>query len=1047
MRGPRSRVPFAAACVVAALVACAAGDGLAQKPATAPAAARSDEITIDAETFGGVSLRSIGPAAMSGRIAAIDAVEGDRLTLYVGAAGGGVWKSQDGGTTFEPVFDKYCQSIGAIAIDRRRPKTVWVGTGESWTRNSVSVGDGIYKTTDGGDNWQRMGLEDCERIARIVTDPQRSDTVYVAATGHLWDAGQQRGVFRTRDGGKTWTRVLFVDENTGCADVAIDPSDPNTLYAAMWQFRRRPWSFSSGGPGSGLYKSTDGGDTWRKLTKGLPAGDLGRIGISVSPARPSRVYAFVEAKRKAMFRSDDKGETWTEGSSAATVTERPFYFAIVVADPKDPNRVYKTSTGLWASEDSSRTFSAIGGGVHSDFHALWINPRNPEQLFCGTDGGVYTSVDRGNTWRFLGNIPVGQFYHVSYDMEWPYNVYGGLQDNGSWTGPSRRPGGIANRHWRVLGGGDGFWAFVDPNTPDIAYVEYQDGNILRVARSTGETKQIKPLEDPKDAEYRFNWNTPIHVSASKAGTLYMGSQFLFRSRDHGDTWERISPDLTTNDPAKLKQAESGGLSVDNSSAENHCTIFTICESPKNPDVVWVGTDDGNVQLTRDGGKTWTNVGKKIPGLPPATWVTCIEASHFDEGTAFATFDGHGLGDMRTYLYKTADFGRTWQSLATDGLKGYAHVVRQDLVRPDLLFLGTEFGLFVSIDGGAQWAPIRGNFPPVAVRDLAIHPRDGDLLVATHGRALWILDDLTPLRTLTRDLAMKDAAILPSRPSVMVIPASEQRFDASEYAGQVPQEAAFVTYYLKKRQLFGDIRLQFFDAKGTLISTVPGGKRRGINRVAWPMRMKAPKVPPSGNLVPLGFAAFGPRLPAGDYPVKMIRGNDTLTTTVTLVADPRSTHTVADRAVQQETTLKLYKDLETLSYVVDAIVDVRDQARARVAGLGDKDALAKKLAGVADRLETLRRTVVASREGGQLAGEEQLREKMGSLYGAVNGYEGRPTGSQLKFVDVLEGKMAGAQRDFEAIAKDLPVVNADLATKKLQPIAAMSRDDWQKRQKN
>jgi photosystem II stability/assembly factor-like uncharacterized protein len=728
------------------------------------------------------------------------------------------------------------------------------------------------------------------------------------------------------------------------------------------------------------------------------------------------------------------------------MTNRPFYFAHVIPDPMDHNRVYKTSTNLWVSDDSSRTFSAIGAGVHSDFHALWINPRDNDQVFAGTDGGVYTSEDRGNTWRFLGNLPLSQFYHVSYDMEWPYNVYGGLQDNGTWTGPSRRPGGIANRHWRVLGGGDGFWAFVDPNDPDITYVEYQEGNLMRVRRSTGETKQIKPLEDAKEAPYRFNWNSPIHVSASRAGTVYFGSQFLFRTRDRGDTWERISPDLTTNDPAKQRQHESGGLTVDNSSAENHCTIFAIAESPKNGDVVWVGTDDGNVQLTRDGGRSWTNVGRKIAGVPPATWVSCVEASPHDEATAFVTFDGHQTGDMKTYVYRTTDFGKTWQSLTREGLKGHAHVVRQDLVRPELLFLGTEWGLFLSLDGGTQWAQIRGEFPQVAVRDLAIHPREGDLLVATHGRGIWILDDLTPLRSMTRELLAKDAAFLPSRPSPMVIPASEQRFDAAEYAGRSPEEAAVISYYLRKRQLFGDVKVQVFDPKGELITTIPAGKRRGINRVTWPMRLKGPKVPPSGNLVPLGFAIFGPRMPAGDYPVKLIRGADTLSSVVTLAHDPRSKHTAEDRAIQQETVHALYKDLETLSYVVDAILDVRDQARARAEGLGKANASAKKFTAVADRLEALRKTIVATREGGQIAGEEQLREKLGSLYGAVNGYDGRPTNGQLEFAKFLRGKMAEAQRQFDAIAKELPALNAALAGPKLEPVTAMTREDWAKKQK-
>ncbi|MEK7329396.1 MAG: glycosyl hydrolase, partial [Candidatus Eisenbacteria bacterium] len=754
----------------------------------------------------------------------------------------------------------------------------------------------------------------------------------------------------------------------------------------------------------------------------------------------------VEAEKSAMFRSADRGESWTEMNSGAGIGSRPFYFAYVVADPKDPDRVYKPATGLFVSDDGAKTFSPIGGGVHSDYHAMWINPADTDEMFVGTDGGVYTSVDRGNTWRFLGGLPLSQFYHVSYDMEWPYNVYGGLQDNGSWMGPSRKPGGIANRHWRVLGGGDGFWAFVDPTDPDISYVEYQGGNILRVRKSTGETKEIKPFRAKDEPDYRFNWNTPIHVSPTRSGTIYLGSQFLFRSRDRGETWERISPDLTTNDPAKQKQAESGGLTLDNSSAENHCTIFSICESPKNPEVVWVGTDDGNLQLTRDGGKSWTHVGRRIPGLPANTWVTCVEAGHFDEGTAYATFDGHQTGDMKTYVYKTTNFGKTWQSLWTAAPNGYAHVVREDLVNPQLLFLGTESGLLLSLDGGAQWAPIKSGFPPVAVRDLAIHPREHDLLVATHGRGIWILDDLTPLRALTRQVLEADAAFLPSRPSVMVIPSSEQRFEASEYRGRSLEDAATVSYYLKKRHMFGDLRLEVYDARGALISAVPGAKRRGINRLAWPTRLKAPKVPPATSLVPQAFSFYGPQVPEGTYTVKLIRGKETLASEVTLVPDPRSRQTAEDRAMQQETVHRLYRELASLTYVVDAIMDARDQARARAEKLGKADALAKKLGTVADRLEALRKTLVTTREGGQITGEERLREKVGRLYGAVNGYEGRPTNSQLQHAEVLGAQLAEAQSSFDAITgKDLPAINTALESRKLEPVRPMTREEWQKKQ--
>src|SRR5438132_2989799 len=442
----------------------------------------------------------------------------------------------DACTTYEPVFEKYCQSIGAIAIDRVHPKTVWVGTGESWTRNSVSVGDGLYKTTDGGDNWSRVGLEDCERIAKIAIDPLHPDTVFVAVPGHLWSSHPTRGVYRTRDGGKTWERVLFVNEDTGCGDLAIDPGNPSIVYAGMWQFRRKPWVFASGGPGSGFYKSTDGGTTWKKIRAGLPEGDLGRIGIAVAPSKPNVLYAAVEAKQGGLYRSDDRGETWSMVNNGASAAMRPFYFGIVIVDPKDENRIYKPGINLTASDDAGKSLSAIAGGVHSDFHAVWIDPRDSDHLLVGTDGGLYESQDRGNDWRCFGNLPISQFYHVSYDMNRPYNVYGGLQDNGSWVGPSQKPGGIANRHWRVLGGGDGMWAFVDPNDSDITYVEYQEGNMLRVRQSTGESKQIKPFRNAGEPDYRFNWNTPIHMSPTKPGTMYVGAQFLFRSRDRGEKW-------------------------------------------------------------------------------------------------------------------------------------------------------------------------------------------------------------------------------------------------------------------------------------------------------------------------------------------------------------------------------------------------------------------------------------------------------------------------------------------------------------------------------
>ncbi len=1012
----------------------------------------AQDVPIDSETFEGFAARPIGPAAMGGRIAAIDAVQEQRLAIYVGAASGGVWKSVDGGTTFEPVFDKQSQSIGAVTIDPSNSKTVWVGTGESWTRNSVSVGTGVYRSLDGGESWQLMGLPDSEHISRIVVHPKDSNTVFVCATGHLWNANAERGVFKTSDGGKSWSKVLFIDENTGCADLAVDPQAPQVLYAGMWQVRRAPYSFSSGGPGSGLFKSTDGGATWRPARQGLPQGDLGRIGLGVARSRHATVYAVVEAKRTALFRSDDSGENWIETNNSYNIVGRPFYFARIVVDPNNAERVYKPGFGLTVSDDAGKSFSSVfqgvfGGAVHGDFHDLWINPKNSDEMLVGTDGGLYGSLDRGARWRYLSNLPISQFYHVSFDMAQPYNVYGGLQDNGSWMGPSRAPGGIANHHWKNIGGWDGFWAFADPTDPDISYVEGQGGFIWRVRKSTGEHKEIQPLPRESEPEFRFNWNAPIHISPNRPGTLYIGAQFLFRSRDRGESWDRISPDLTTNDPAKQKQEESGGLTIDNSDAERYETIFAISESPKDANGIWVGTDDGNVQITRDAGKMWTNVVCNVTGLPAHTWVSSIEASRHDPATAYATFDGHMTGDMKTYVFKTTDYGKTWKSIATPDVKGYAHVIREDWVNPNLLFLGTEFGLFLTVDGGAHWAEFTGNFPHVAVRDMAVHPRDTDLIIATHGRGIYIVDDITPLRQITPEILAQDAALLQSRPAQLVLPSAEQRFDGhAGFIAPAPEEAATIVYYQKKRHIFGDLRLEVYDSKGELITTLATSKRRGLNRVGWPMRLKPPKLPAAAGLVQQPYALLGPRVPEGTYTVKLIKGKETLTSQLKLVSDPRSRGSAEDRALQQQTAMQLYRMLEQLTYVVDAMVDLRDRANQRAGKRSRDNALRKQLEALGKSLEDLRSSLVAVKEGGMITGEKKLRENLGNLYGGVNGYEGRPTQSQLERMTVLGKQLDQAAAKFETITnQQLPSVNAALEKEKLEPLTPMTREEWAKKQ--
>ncbi len=1013
----------------------------------------ADDPKLDSSTLGGLRARSIGPAVMGGRVAAIDGTASSPATIFVGAASGGVWKSTDGGTTFKQVFDEHIQSIGAIAIDKSNPSNVWVGSGESWVRNSVSVGDGVYKSTDNGATWTNVGLKDSEHIARIAVDPKKSETVYVCATGRAWSSGEERGVFRTTDGGKNWKKVLYVDADTGCSDLSLDPQEPSIVYAGMWQFRRQPDFFSSGGPGSALYRSKDGGETWEKLKNGLPTGHFGRIAVAVAPSRPSTVYALVEAKQTALYRSDDLGEHWKEVNDSFNIQVRPFYFARIVVDPKDHNRVYKPGLSLTFSEDGGKSFtgSATGGaGVHSDHHALWIHPNDPNMMVLGTDGGAYQSFDRAQHWRALNVLPIAQFYHVNFDMDVPYNVYGGLQDNGTWQGPSQYPGGVTNHQWRPIGSGDGFAAVVDTTDPDFVYVESQGGHIVRFRRSTGESKELYPYAQKDESKLRFNWNTPIYASPSQTaggkGTIYLGAQSLLRSRDRGDSWERISPDLTTNDLSRQKQLESGGLSIDNSSAENYTTIISISESAKDPNAIWVGTDDGNVQLTRDGGKSWTNVAANVKGVPARTWVSRVEASHADANTAYATFDGHRTGDMKTYVFRTRDSGKSWEPLVTDDVRGYAQVIREDLVNPNLLFLGTEYGLYISVDAGKSWAHFEEHFPPVPVYDVQVHPRDGDLIIATHGRGLYIIDDITPLRALTTEALGQDVVMLPSRPSVLKIPAFEGRSEGDNaFVDGALDDVASISYYLKKRHIVGDSRVEIYDADGKLLSTLPAGNRRGINRVDWPMRLKAPRVPGGSSLVLSGGSFYGPRAAAGTYTVKFVKGKETYTTKLELVPDPRATYSAEDRTLQQKSVHRLYDMLADFTFLTAQVQSLRDQTNARAekltgpAAKNDK----RKLTDFASKLDEQYKTLVSTREGGWMSGEEQLRERIATLYGSINTYDGRPTNSQLSETEIVAADLARKAAQFEAMTKDLANVNRVLTSHKLAPLTMLTREEWEK----
>jgi photosystem II stability/assembly factor-like uncharacterized protein len=1015
-------------------------------------AAAQQPVKFDSATISGLPARNIGSAVMSGRIAAVDAVrEQGRLTVFAGAASGGVWKSVNGGTTFKSVFDKTdVQSIGAVTIDPTDPKVIWVGTGESWVRNSVSVGDGVYKSTDGGENWTNMGLKDSEHIARILVDPKDGNTVYACATGHLWNDNSERGVYKTADGGKSWNKVLAgKNGSTGCAMLSMSTMEPKTVYATMWDFRRQGWTFRSGGEGSGIFKSTDGGDHWAEITDanstGMPAKPYGRIAIAVAPSNPQIVYAMIESKASALYRSNDAGKTWAKLDASQYMVWRPFYFANLIVDPKDPEKLFKPDLVLLMSVNGGKSFSPVSSGAHGDFHAVWIDPDNSNIVFAGDDGGLWRSQDGGTRWAHQVNLPVSQFYHVSVDDADPYRVYGGLQDNSAWVGDSSYPGGVSYSRWENMYGGDGFWMFEDPADPAYIYAEAQGGEVGRVNRYTHEGRSIMPYAEYGEKKLRFNWNTPIHMSPNEKGTIYIGAQFLFRSRDHGQSWQRISPDLTTNDPEKQKQEESGGITVDNSAAEMHTSIYSISESPKNGQVIWVGTDDGNVQVTQDGAKNWSNVTSAV-GVDKNLWVSWVEASRFEAATAYATFDRHTFGDLKPYLYKTTDYGKTWKALpvADSGVRGYAHVIKEDTVKPNLLFLGTEFGLWVSVDGGERWAQYKGSdFPDVAVRDIVVHPRASDLVLATHGRGIWIVDDVSPLRALTPDLMSQTAAFVTARPAVEYIDAQGgwPEGDAFFVGPSRPTEA-LITYYQKGRHIYGDLKIEIFDEQGKLLDTIGGSKHRGLNRAMWPMRLDPPIVPPAASAA--FEAAQGPLVLPGTYTVKMTKGDQSYTTKLNVVTDPRAKYTLGDRQAQVELATKLSNMLGHMSWAVDAIVGIRDEANQRASKVPAASPLHKQLADLAASADKTRSEIVATKEGGAITGEERLREYVTHVYGAVNGYEGRPTDDQVARTQVLGRELDEVIQKFQKMTADqLPGINTALAKQKLAPIAVLPEADWQK----
>ncbi|MFT5141942.1 MAG: photosystem II stability/assembly factor-like uncharacterized protein [Rhodothermales bacterium] len=773
-----------------------------------PLALPANAQKLDLEKLKPMAARAIGPAGMSGRVTAIDVVLRTPEVIYAGTASGGLWRSRNAGISWEPIFDDQpTHSIGAVAINQGNPDVIWVGTGEGNPRNSSNTGNGIYKSIDGGHSWTHLGLEESRSIHRILLHPNDPNTAYVGAQGPAWGESEQRGVFKTTDGGATWERVLFTNVRTGIADMVMDPVNPDKIIAAMWEFRRWPYFLKSGGEGSGIHVTFDGGKTWTKRSSkdGLPEGELGRIGLAIAPSDPSVVYAIVEAKENAWMRSNDGGFTFSEVNAGNAVTNRPFYYNDIFVDPLNEHRVYWVASNVQVTNNGGGDFEPVpprgtpGGGIHPDHHAFWINPDDPTHIIEGNDGGLNISHDHGKTWRFAENIPVAQFYHINVDMEIPYNVMGGLQDNGSWIGPSEawRAGGIRNSYWREVGFGDGFDVVSLPDDSRYVYSMSQGGNVRRFDTQTGQSVSIKPLH-PDGPVLRFNWNAAIAQDPHDASTVYYGSQFLHKSTDRGNNWSVISPDLTTNDPSKQDQINSGGLNYDVTGAENFTTIVSIAPSPKDPKEVWVGTDDGNVQVTRDGGTTWTNTVLAMKGLDQGGWVTQIKASEYNAGEAFVVIDDHRRNSMEPYLYHTNDYGNSWTRLAPD-VSGYALSFVQDPIEPRLMFLGTDTGVHVSVDAGATWTHWTNGMPTMSAMDMVIHPRDHDLVVGTFGRSVYILDDIRPLRA----IASEGADILDAQVKAFPAPdgymaswgqADGTRFSASGmFEGENVSRGAAISY--------------------------------------------------------------------------------------------------------------------------------------------------------------------------------------------------------------------------------------------------------------
>ena len=1048
----------------AALLACPA----ARAQSAAPKNAREAKESSPPDRFEGLEFRTIGPFR-GGRVTAVTGVRHQPQTFYFGATGGGVWKTTDGGSNWQVVSDKDFKtgSIGAIAVSESDPNVVYVGTGEEPVRGNASHGDGVYKSTDAGRTWKNVGLRDSRHIARVRVHPRNPDLVYVAAQGHLWGPNAERGIFRSEDGGKTWKKILYVDEKTGASDLAMDPSNPRILYAAFWQMVRHPWELVSGGPGSSLWKSTDGGDTWKKLTAGLPDGMWGKVGVAVSPALPSRVFAFVEAKHGGLFRSEDAGGKFAHVNDEHKIRERAWYYSWIYPDPKNAELLYLPNVQMHRSIDGGKTFSNLKV-PHGDNHDIWIDPDDPSHFIVGNDGGATITYNAGQSWSTLYNQPTAQFYRVTTDNQFPYWVYGSQQDNSNVAIPSGVPGdSIGRSDWHAAGGGESGWMAVDPADPNVIYAGEYGGQITRYDHRTKQVRSVMAwpqLADghaSSDLKYRFQWNAPIMFSPNDPKALYHASQILLRSRDGGETWEEISPDLTRND--KSKQGKSGGpITVDVTGVELFSVIFALGESTADPGVIWAGSDDGLVHVTRDNGKTWQDVTPK--GIPEWIQINAIEASPRDKGTAYVAATMYKWDDFRPYLYKTSDYGKTWTKIVNGIPDGaFTRVVREDPVRQGLLYAGTETGLYVSFDDGASWQPFQRNLPFTPITDLAV--KNDDLVVATQGRAFWILDDLTPLRKWSDAIAASPAYLFPPRPTVrMDIEARDEEDDEPAEGRNIPA-GVVVDYWLKDAPKDGQkITLEFLDGETVLRSysnvkppkaddlreeaeraeeqkdrDKPLDPKAGVNRFVWDMRVMKPTLAPK--------AVFNegtknpPKVAPGTYTARLTVDGKAFSQPIEVRPHPAGYATAADLKAQYE-LLKAIRD--RLSETHETVVQIRDvraqveQIGGRAARLGKGDALAKQATGIAARLtaveDQLTNPLIVADED-DLNYEPKLDHDWVYLAAVVASADAKPLASSVEYYKILAGRLDAARSEYRAILDgDVKAFNQAVLKANVPPVA-------------